>query len=166
MASGDKAIHKPAAPVTVRIQSGDFDIGEEIKALTLERADIGAVASFSGLCRDEGGKLSALELEHYPGMAERAIRAIAEDAVQRFALTGITAIHRFGKIAPGGNIVLVVATAPHRQAAFDGASFLMDYLKTDAPFWKKEHLKDGGTGEWVSAKDADDQAKARWQSKS
>jgi molybdopterin synthase catalytic subunit len=83
--------------------------------------------------------------------------------VERFALTGITAIHRFGKIAPGGNIVLVVATAPHRQAAFDGASFLMDFLKTDAPFWKKEHLKDGGAGEWVSAKDADDQAKARWR---
>jgi molybdopterin synthase catalytic subunit len=79
------------------------------------------------------------------------------------SLTGITAIHRYGKIAPGGNIVLVVVTAPHRQAAFDGASFLMDFLKTDAPFWKKEHLKDGGSGEWVSAKDADDKAKLRWQ---
>ncbi|WP_339762011.1 molybdenum cofactor biosynthesis protein MoaE [uncultured Hoeflea sp.] len=162
MAADDKTIHKQAAPVTVRIQSGDFDISEEIKALTSDRVDIGAVASFTGLCRDEGGRLSALELEHYPGMAERAIRAIAEDAVQRFNLTGITAIHRFGKIAPGGNIVLVIATAPHRQAAFDGASFLMDYLKTDAPFWKKEHLKDGGAGEWVSAKDADDKAKLRW----
>lgn len=162
MAADDKAIHRPAALVTVRIQSGDFDISEEINALTGDRVDIGAVASFTGLCRDEGGRLSALELEHYPGMAERAIRAIAEDAVQRFNLTGITAIHRFGKIPPGGNIVLVIATAPHRQAAFDGASFLMDYLKTDAPFWKKEHLKDGGSGEWVSAKDADDKAKLRW----
>jgi molybdopterin synthase catalytic subunit len=162
MAADDKTIHKQAAPVTVRIQSGDFDISKEINALTSGRVDIGAVASFTGLCRDEGGRLSALELEHYPGMAERAIRAIAEDAVQRFNLTGITAIHRFGKIAPGGNIVLVIATAPHRQAAFDGASFLMDYLKTDAPFWKKEHLKDGGAGEWVSAKDADDKAKLRW----
>jgi len=163
MATAENAIHKQTAPISVRIQSGDFDISEEINALTGSRVDIGAVASFTGLCRDEGGRLSALELEHYPGMAERSIRAIAEDAVQRFNLTGITAIHRFGKIAPGGNIVLVVATAPHRQAAFDGASFLMDYLKTDAPFWKKEHLKDGGTGEWVSAKDADDKAKLRWR---
>ena len=156
---------RPLVPVSVRIQSGDFDISEEIGALTAGRADIGAVASFTGLCRDEGGRLSALELEHYPGMAERAIRAIAEQAVERFELTGLTAIHRYGKIAPGGNIVLVVACASHRQAAFDGASFLMDYLKTDAPFWKKEHLKDGGAGEWVSAKDADDKAKARWRSK-
>jgi len=156
---------RPRVPVTVRIQSGDFDISDEIGALTTGRADIGAVASFTGLCRDEGGRLSALELEHYPGMAERAIRAIAEEAVERFELTGLTAIHRYGKIAPGGNIVLVVACASHRQAAFDGASFLMDYLKTDAPFWKKEHLKDGGAGEWVSAKDADDKAKARWRSK-
>jgi molybdopterin synthase catalytic subunit len=155
----------PAAKLTVRIQAEDFDIAAEIARLTQDRADIGAVASFTGLCRDEGGRLSSLELEHYPGMAERAIRAIALEAVERFSLTGITAIHRFGRIAPGGNIVLVVATAPHRQAAFDGASFLMDFLKTEAPFWKKEHLKDGGAGEWVSAKDADDQAKARWNSR-
>lgn len=151
-----------AAPVTVRIQAGDFDIAAEIEALTAGRSDIGAVVSFTGLCRDEGGRLSALELEHYPGMAERAIRSIAEDAVKRFALNGITAIHRHGAIPPGGNIVLVVAAASHRQAAFDGAAFLMDFLKTDAPFWKKEHLKDGGAGEWVSAKDADDKAKERW----
>ncbi|MBU4530091.1 MAG: molybdenum cofactor biosynthesis protein MoaE [Hoeflea sp.] len=148
--------------VTVRIQAQDFDIAGEIEALTGGRTDIGAVVSFTGLCRDEGGRLSALELEHYPGMAERAIRAIAEKAVTRFELCGITAIHRHGAIPPGGNIVLVVAAAPHRQAAFDGASFLMDYLKTDAPFWKKEHLKVGGAGEWVSAKDADDEAKAKW----
>ncbi|KJS08416.1 MAG: molybdopterin synthase catalytic subunit [Hoeflea sp. BRH_c9] len=151
-----------AAPVTVRIQAGDFSLADEIAALTGGRTDIGAVVSFSGLCRDEGGRLATLELEHYPGMAERAIRAIAEQAVERFSLNGITAIHRHGAIAPGGNIVLVVAAAPHRQAAFDGAAFLMDFLKTDAPFWKKEHLKDGGAGEWVSAKDADDKAKARW----
>ena len=151
--------------VTVRIQAQDFDIAAEIDALTRGRADIGAVVSFTGLCRDEGGRLSALELEHYPGMAERAIGAIADQTVSRFGLCGITAIHRHGAIEPGGNIVLVVAAAPHRQAAFDGASFLMDYLKTDAPFWKKEHLKDGSAGEWVSAKDADDKAKARWTSK-
>jgi molybdopterin synthase catalytic subunit len=153
----------PEPVVNVCIQTQDFDISSEIDALTRDRADIGAVVSFTGLCRDEGGRLSALELEHYPGMAERAIRTIADEAAKRFALTGITAIHRHGAIPPGGNIVLVVATAPHRQAAFDGASFLMDYLKTDAPFWKKEHLKAGGTGEWVSAKDADDKAKARWR---
>ncbi|SOE17403.1 molybdopterin synthase subunit MoaE [Hoeflea halophila] len=157
---------KRPVQVTVRIQSSDFDISDEIGALTAGRADVGAVASFTGLCRDEGGRLSALELEHYPGMAERAIRAIAEEAAERFELTGLTAIHRYGKIAPGGNIVLVVACASHRQAAFDGAAFLMDYFKTDAPFWKKEHLKDGGAGEWVSAKDADDKAKARWRSRS
>ena len=163
MAADGKTTGNPAAPVSVRIQPGDFDIAAEIAALTGGRADIGAGVSFTGLCRDEGGRLSALELEHYPGMAERAIRAIAEDAVTRFGLNGITAIHRYGAIPPGGNIVLVVAAAPHRQAAFDGASFLMDFLKTDAPFWKKEHLKDGGAGEWVSAKDADDKAKLRWR---
>ncbi|MBC7279921.1 molybdenum cofactor biosynthesis protein MoaE [Hoeflea sp.] len=161
MAAGSDETGGPDA-VTVRIQTQDFDIAAEIEALTQGRADIGAVVSFTGLCRDEGGRLSTLELEHYPGMAERAIRTIAAEAVTRFALCGITAIHRHGAIHPGGNIVLVVATAPHRQAAFDGASFLMDYLKTDAPFWKKEHLKDGRAGEWVSAKDADDRAKAKW----
>lgn len=163
MAADGTTSGNPPSPVSVRIQTDDFDITNEIAALTRGRADIGAVVSFTGLCRDEGGRLSALELEHYPGMAERAIAAIAEEAVERFGLTGITAIHRYGKIAPGGNIVLVVAAAPHRQAAFDGASFLMDFLKTDAPFWKKEHLKDGGAGEWVSAKDADDKAKLRWR---
>ena len=162
MSPADADAGRPDPAVTVRIQTQDFDIAQEIGALTQGRVDIGAVVSFTGLCRDEGGRLSALELEHYPGMAERAIRTIAEQAVQRFALNGITAIHRHGAIPPGGNIVLVVATAPHRQAAFDGAAFLMDYLKTDAPFWKKEHLKDGGAGEWVTAKDADDAAKAKW----
>ena len=132
-------------------------------ALTEGRADIGGIASFIGLCRDEGGTLSALELEHYPGMAESAIRAIAEQAVERFSLSAIRAIHSYGKIEPGGQIVLVAAAAPHRHAAFQGAEFLMDFLKTDAPFWKKEHLVDGSTGEWVSAKDADDSARDRWK---
>ncbi|MEQ8479947.1 MAG: molybdenum cofactor biosynthesis protein MoaE [Hoeflea sp.] len=152
-----------AAGITVRIQLDDFDIAAEIAALTESRADIGAVVSFSGLCRDEGGRLASLELEHYPGMAQRAIRDIAEKAVERFSLTGITAIHRFGRIAPGANIVLVVAAAAHRQAAFDGAAYLMDFLKTDAPFWKKEHMVDGDAGEWVAARDADDRAKGRWK---
>ena len=98
-------------------------------------------------------------------MAEAEITRIARRACERWPLDGLTAIHRHGRIEPGGNIVLVVAASRHRRAAFEAAEFLMDYLKTDAPFWKKEHLKDGGAGEWVSAKDADDKAKARWRSK-
>lgn len=149
--------------IEIRVQAGDFDVSAEIAALTDGRADIGGVASFIGLCRDEGGALSALELEHYPGMAEQAIRAIAEQAITRFSLSAILAVHRFGKIAPGSNIVLVAAAAPHRHAAFEGAEFLMDYLKTEAPFWKKEHRADGTSGDWVSAKDADDSARDRWK---
>ncbi|NML74135.1 molybdenum cofactor biosynthesis protein MoaE [Rhizobium sp. S-51] len=149
-------------PLTVRVQSEDFDLSGESRTLTEGRADVGAVVSFVGLCRDEAGSLSALELEHYPGMAEAEIRRIGETAISRFGLLGLTAIHRHGKIAPGEQIVLVIATAPHRQAAFDGANFMMDYLKTSAPFWKKEHRKDGSSGDWVSAKDADDRARDRW----
>ena len=148
----------------IRIQAEDFNLDQEVKKLSQGHRDIGAVVTFSGLCRDENGTLSALELEHYPGMAEAEIRRIADQAVARFSLTGITAIHRYGKIKPGENIVLVVATSPHRQAAFDGANFLMDFLKTRAPFWKKEHRKDGSQGNWVDAKDADDSALARWKS--
>ena len=148
---------------TVREQSQDFDLSAESRALTANRADIGAVVSFVGRCRDEAGTLAALELEHYPGMAEAEIQRIGETAIARFNLIGLTAIHRFGRIAPGEQIVLVIATAPHRQAAFDGASFMMDYLKTSAPFWKKEHRKDGTAGDWVSAKDADDRARDKWR---
>ncbi len=148
---------------TIRVQSEDFDLCSESRVLTQGRADIGAVVSFVGLCRDEAGTLLALELEHYPGMAEAEIRRIGEMAIARFDLIGLTAIHRFGRIAPGEQIVLVIATAPHRQAAFDGASFMMDFLKTSAPFWKKEYLKDGTIGDWVSAKDADDRARDKWR---
>jgi len=147
----------------IRVQAQDFDLQEEIDALTGGRTDIGAVVTFSGLCRDEQGALSALELEHYPGMAEAEMRRIAELAIERFSLLGLAAIHRFGRIAPGENIVLVIAAASHRQAAFDGASFMMDYLKTSAPFWKKEHGADGTAGDWVSAKDADDRAREKWR---
>ncbi|MBB3382667.1 MULTISPECIES: molybdenum cofactor biosynthesis protein MoaE [unclassified Rhizobium] len=146
----------------VRVQRKDFDLQAEIDRLTDGRRDIGAVVTFSGLCRDEGGTLGALELEHYPGMAEAEIDRIAKLAIERFELLGLAAIHRYGKIAPGENIVLVIAAAPHRQAAFDGANFVMDFLKTSAPFWKKEHGKDGTQGGWVSAKDADDAARAKW----
>ncbi len=148
---------------TVRVQPEDFSVEDEIRLLSQGRRDVGSVVTFSGLCRDEGGTLAALELEHYPGMAEAEITRIALEAAQRLPVTGLTAIHRVGKIAPGDNIVLVIAASPHRQAAFEAASFLMDFLKTDAPFWKKEHRTDGSAGEWVSAKDADDAAKARWK---
>ena len=131
----------------VRIQREDFDASTEVAALTAGRKDIGAVVTFAGLCRDEAGRLAALELEHYPGMAEEEIARVAAEAEQRWPLMGVTAIHRFGKIKPGENIVLVVTASAHRQAAFEAAEFLMDYLKTRAPFWKKEHNKDGTSGE-------------------
>ncbi|AFL49482.1 molybdopterin synthase catalytic subunit [Sinorhizobium fredii] len=150
------------APVTVRVQREDFELAAEVSALYRGRTDIGAVVTFSGLCRDEQGALDALELEHYPGMAEAEISRICHEAVQRFGLQAATAIHRFGRIEPGENIVLVVTASPHRQAAFEGANFIMDFLKTSAPFWKKEHGADGSAGEWVSAKDADDAARDRW----
>ncbi|HVK91966.1 MAG TPA: molybdenum cofactor biosynthesis protein MoaE [Mycoplana sp.] len=150
-------------PVVVRVQRADFDAAAETAALTAGRRQVGAIVTFTGLCRDEGGTLSALELEHYPGMVEAEIRRICEEAVERFSLQGIAAIHRFGRMEPGENIVLVIAAAPHRHAAFDGASFVMDYLKTSAPFWKKEHRADGSTGGWVDAKDADDRAREKWK---
>ncbi|TCV72721.1 molybdenum cofactor biosynthesis protein MoaE [Neorhizobium sp. S3-V5DH] len=146
----------------IQVQSQDFDLRSEVEILTAGRRDIGAMVTFSGLCRDEQGMLSALELEHYPGMAVAEMRRIAEIAIERFSLLGLTAIHRYGKITPGENIVLVVAAAPHRQAAFDGAGFMMDFLKTSAPFWKKEHAADGTARDWVSAKDADDRARDKW----
>jgi molybdopterin synthase catalytic subunit len=147
----------------VRVQRQDFDVAAEIAVLAKGRADVGAVVTFSGLCRDEAGTLSALELEHYPGMAEAEIGRIAAEAAERWPLQGLTVIHRFGKIAPGENIVLVVAASAHRQAAFEAANFLMDYLKSRAPFWKKEHRADGSVGGWVEAKEADDEAAGRWK---
>ncbi len=146
----------------IRVQAEDFDAAAEIAALTKGRADIGAVVTFTGLCRDEGGALAALELEHYPGMAEAEIRRIAHQAIGRWPVQALLAIHRVGKIAPGGNIVLVIAASPHREAAFSAASFLMDFLKTNAPFWKKEHRQDGTSGNWVDAKEKDSEAAKRW----
>ncbi|PBB78331.1 molybdopterin synthase catalytic subunit [Mesorhizobium sp. WSM3879] len=147
----------------IRVQREDFDVAAEIAALTEGRADIGAVVTFSGLCRDEKGALAALELEHYPGMAEAEIGRIATEAIGRWPLQGLTVVHRHGKITPGENIVLVVAASAHRQAAFEAANFLMDYLKSRAPFWKKEHRADGSEGGWVEAKEADDEAAGRWK---
>lgn len=146
----------------VRIQSEDFDTAQLINDVTRNRLNIGAVVTFTGLCRNDGGNLAALELEHYPDMAEAEITRIAKRAYDHWPVDQLIAIHRYGKIAPGENIVVVIATSPHRQAAFDAASYLMDYLKTKAPFWKKEHNKDGSSGNWVDATDKDDQALERW----
>jgi len=150
------------AQVSIRIQEADFDIAREIAALTGGRTDIGAVVSFSGICRGrEGGEaISALTLEYYPGMAEAEIARHAAAAMARWPLTGLTVIHRVGRIAPGENIVLVLTASQHRQAAFQAAEFLMDYLKASAPFWKREEGADR-TG-WVDARAHDDEAAARW----
>ena len=147
----------------IRIQHADFDVGAEIAAVSAGRADAGAVVSFTGLCRAEEGRLAALELEHYPGMAEAQVGRIADQAVARWPLLALTVIHRVGRIAAGGNIVLVVAAATHRQAAFEAASFVMDFLKSEAPFWKKEHRRNGRAGGWVEAAHADEQALERWR---
>jgi molybdopterin synthase catalytic subunit len=147
----------------IRIQAEDFDIGAEVSRIAQGRTDLGAIVTFSGLCRDEKGRLSALELEHYPGMAEAEIGRICETALDRWPLGALSVIHRHGRMTPGDNIVLVIAASPHRQAAFEAASFVMDFLKSRAPFWKKEHGIDGSEGAWVEATDADEEARKRWK---
>jgi len=147
----------------IRVQQDDFDTAAAIRALTAGNPDIGAVVAFTGLCRDESNTLSALELEHYPGMAEKEMRRVAIEAGGRWPLTGAVAIHRYGRIAPGENIVLVLAASRHRQAAFDGAAYIMDFLKSRAPFWKREIRKDGSAGEWVDARSSDEDALNRWK---
>jgi molybdopterin synthase catalytic subunit len=150
------------ANVTIRIQESDFDITREIAALTEGRNDVGAVVSFTGICRgsEDGADIAALTLEHYPGMAEAEIARHAETAMARWPVTGIRVVHRVGRITPGENIVLVVTASKHRQAAFAAAEFLMDYLKANAPFWKRVDGADGAS--WVEARDHDDAAAARW----
>ena len=147
---------------TIRIQQADFDIAQEISALSKDRTDVGAVVSFTGICRGSEGSepIAALTLEHYAGMAEAEIRRHAEEAMARWPLQGLTIIHRFGRIVPGENIVLVVTASSHRQAAFQAAEFLMDYLKTSAPFWKQEESARGTS--WIEAQSHDDAAAARW----
>lgn len=146
----------------VSVQTEDFDIGAEIDALTADDRDIGAVVSFTGLVREMtgSGAIDTMELEHYPGMTERSLEEIAAEAQARWPLQGVRIIHRFGPLAPGDRIVLVLAASRHRQAAFDAAAFLMDYLKTRAPFWKKETGEAGGN--WVDARECDDKAAERW----
>ena len=156
---------RPACPIRVSVQEADFDLTAEHDRLTAGRPDIGAVASFVGLVREvakaEGGApVSAMTLEHYPGMTEKSLRAIAEEAASRWPLLGVTVIHRVGRLEPGDRIVLAAAASAHRGAAFEAAEFLMDYLKTRAPFWKKEETPDGAR--WVDARETDDKAAARW----
>jgi molybdopterin synthase catalytic subunit len=153
----------------IRLQREPFDAAGEVAALTRGRADIGAVVTFTGICRaDENGEpIAALDLEHYPGMAEAEIGRHVEAARARWPLLGVTVIHRYGRIAPGEDIVLVVTASSHRQAAFAAAEFLMDYLKTSAPFWKqveKATGKEARAKTWVEAKSSDDSAAERWKS--
>jgi molybdopterin synthase catalytic subunit len=146
---------------TVRLQRDPFDAAAEAAALTRARTDVGAVVTFTGICRgDEAGKpIAALTLEHYPGMAEAEIGRHVAEANERWPLLGVTVIHRYGRIEPGEDIVLVATASSHRQAAFAAAEFLMDYLKTRAPFWKQVEQADGKT--WVESSEADDAAAAR-----
>ena len=146
--------------MAVRVQREDFDPGAEVALLTRGRTDIGAVVSFCGLVRDRGVGLTALELEHYPGMTEKALAAIEAEAWSRWPLDACLVIHRYGRFAPGDRIVLVATAAAHRQPAFAAAEFVMDYLKSRAPFWKKETR--AGRETWVEARDEDEGALDRW----
>ena len=149
--------------MAVRVQTQDFDIATEIATLTAGRTDIGAVVTFTGLVRGSAGgrDLLSMTLEHYPGMTEAELETIEAEANARWPLQASLIIHRVGELQPGANIVLVITASPHRQAAFQAAEFLMDYLKTRAPFWKKETLADGQST-WVDARETDNAAVERW----
>ncbi len=145
----------------IRVQREDFDIGAEIEKVRAGRTDIGAIVSFTGTVRETKGEpIAAMTLEHYPGMTERELERIESKARERWPITDCTIIHRYGRLEPGDNIVLVVTASAHRQAAFEAAEFLMDYLKTNAPFWKSEETADGPR--WVEARETDDEAARRW----
>ena len=148
---------------TIRIQEADFDIAAELAAIRAGDPKIGAVASFIGLCRDvnDGEQVSAMTLEHYPGMTENAIRAIVDEAMLRWKVSQLTVVHRVGTLAPLDQIVLVIAAGGHRGDVFAACEFVMDYLKTRAPFWKKERTARGDR--WVEARRSDDEAAARWK---
>ncbi|MPZ38228.1 MAG: molybdenum cofactor biosynthesis protein MoaE [Rhizobiales bacterium] len=150
-------------PATIRLQREPFDAAAETAVLTGGRTDIGAVVAFTGICRgaEDGAPIAALTLEHYPGMAEAEIARHVEEAQSRWALLGVTVIHRYGRITPGEPIVLVLAASSHRHDAFAAAEFLMDYLKARAPFWKQ--VEAAGSRSWVEAKQSDDSATERWQ---
>ncbi|MCA3419061.1 MAG: molybdenum cofactor biosynthesis protein MoaE [Roseomonas sp.] len=147
----------------IQVQEALFDMATESAALTAGRTNVGGVASFLGVCRGDDG-LAAMVLEHYPGMTERALGRIAAEAEARWPLTGCTVIHRVGRILPGEPIVLVLTASAHRAAALESCAFLIDWLKTKAPFWKREEFADGDA-RWVAAKNEDDAAAARWSAK-
>jgi molybdopterin synthase catalytic subunit len=147
------------SPARVRIQTDDFDLTQEVERLQRGDGGVGAVAAFVGTVRDAGG-VQRMELEHYPGMTERAIEAMVDEAQRRFEIRDALVVHRVGVLAPCDRIVLVAVTSAHRRAAFQACEFLMDYLKTQAPFWKKETTPEGAR--WVDARVADDEAAARW----
>jgi molybdopterin synthase catalytic subunit len=148
----------------IRVQREDFDPGGELAALTAGRCDIGGAVSFVGLVRDRaaGEPIGAMTLEHYPGMTEKRLAEIEAEALRRWPLSASLIVHRYGRLAPGERIVLVITASAHRQAAFEANMFLVDWLKTKAPFWKLEERRDGA--EWVEAQASDDDAAARWQS--
>jgi len=150
-----------APVVRISVQADVFDLAAEAAKLK-PLADVGAVVTFTGVCRGEAGRLSALEIEHYPGMAETEIERIVDEASSRWPLAAVTVIHRYGKIPVGDDIVLVVTASAHRQAAFEAASFLMDFMKSRAPFWKREHGVAGAPTDWVAPRESDDSAAARW----
>lgn len=144
----------------ILVQEGPFDLGHEMGRFEAAVSGAGAIVTFTGVVRDEGGRLEAMEIEHYPGMTERAVAAIAAEAERRWRLAGCLVVHRHGRLDPGERIMMVATAAPHRADAFAAAEFLMDYLKSRAPFWKKEHAASGET--WVAARDADEDALRRW----
>jgi molybdopterin synthase catalytic subunit len=150
------------ALATVRLQRGPFDVATEAAALRRGRTDVGAVVTFTGICRgsEADEPIAALTLEHYPGMAEAEIKRHVLEAMERWPLAGITVVHRFGRIEPGEDIMMVATASSHREAAFEAAEFLMDYLKTRAPFWKQ--VEKAGTKTWVEPKQTDDAAAERW----
>lgn len=149
-------------PIKIIIQHDDFDVNSEIKALTMSKLNIGSIVIFLGFVRDLSSRknLEFMELEHYPGMTEKALKKISTEALERWNVTGISIIHRIGRLLPGTKIVLVLVASAHREQAFSAADFIMDFLKSSAPFWKKETTKDGSV--WVDAKPSDAEALARW----
>ncbi|WP_371168596.1 molybdenum cofactor biosynthesis protein MoaE [Aliiroseovarius sp. 2305UL8-7] len=145
----------------VRVQAEAFDPGRELSGFAQGRSDLGAVVSFTGVVRDDAGTLDRMEIEHYPGMTEKAIGKIVDEAIARWTLADCLVIHRHGPLRPGEQIMMVATASAHRVAAFEAAEFLMDYLKSRAPFWKQEFIKDGSSG-WVDAKVDDEDALKRW----
>ena len=149
--------------MAVRIQTEDFDVGAEVNAMRLSNPNIGALVSFVGQVRDlnDGDNVASMTLDHYPGMTEKSLESIVEQAKNRWAIEDALVVHRVGELKPLDQIVLVLVASAHRKDAFAACEFMMDYLKTEAPFWKKEQTPSGER--WVEARDSDDQAKSRWQ---